>query len=141
MDRISKWCWQVAKTFTRAPLIDQLGGTKGIMMRKSYLIPATAIASMTLTWLLFAAIYKPGDQDYLVATTSNYFKTMSQAGYNASALYEDCHLDEPDDSDIQQGVSMFGLCKSENETKIFYYMIAMSPTASFVYSDLEEHTK
>jgi hypothetical protein len=110
-------------------------------MRKSYLILATAIVSMTLTWLLFVAIYKPSNHKYLVTTTSYYFKTMSEAGYNASALHEDCHLDEPDDRDKQQGVSMFGLCKSENETTIFYYMVAMSPTASFVYSDLEEHPK
>jgi len=110
-------------------------------MRKTYLIPATAIASMLLTWLLFVEIYKPDDHKYLVTTTSYYFKTMPEAGYNASALHKDCRLDEPGDIDKQQGVSMFGLCKSENETTNFYYMVAMSPTASFVYSDFEEHSK
>ena len=95
---------------------------------------------MTLTWLLFAAIYKPDDHDYLVTTTSYYFKTMSEAGYNASALHEDCHLEEPHDSDTQQGVSMFGLCQSENETNNYYYMVAMGPTTSVVYSDFEEHS-
>ena len=91
--------------------------------------------------MIFVQIYKPNDHDYLETATSYYFKHMSEAGLNELASYEDCHLDPSDQDDRQQGVSMFGLCRTENELTDFYYMIAMSPTASFVYSDLERISK
>ena len=110
-------------------------------MRKILPFFTTAIASVTLTWAAFATLYKPNDHRYLIAVTSHYFKTMSEAGLNEIAHYKDCRLDEPAASDLLQGVAMFGLCAAENETTKFYYMLAMSSTASFRYSDLEELPK
>lgn len=110
-------------------------------MSKLHYIVVVALASTAVAWFLFAQIYRPNNHAYLETTTSYYFKHMSEAGLNEIASYDDCRLDPSDPSDRQQGVSMFGLCRTENETTDFHYMIAMSPTASFVYSDLEEISK
>lgn len=97
----------------------------------------TAMAS----WGLFVFIYKPSDASYLETTTSHYFKRMSEAGLSHLASYEDCRLDPSDGTEKNEGVAMFGLCRTSTETSDFYYMIAMSPTALYLYSDLEEVPK
>lgn len=32
---------------------------------------------------------------------------------------------------------MFGMCKAEGETAVYYFTIAMSATGNYVYADLE----
>ncbi len=98
------------------------------------------VASCAVTWLLFVSIYRPTDHDYLITTTSYYFKRMSEIGYTGAASFSDCWLDEADASDRDMGVSMFGLCRSEADGETFYFTIAMSPTAKFVYSDMERRS-
>ncbi|XDA96623.1 hypothetical protein AB1M95_10785 [Sulfitobacter sp. LCG007] len=110
-------------------------------MKKSLFLLVTVLASISAAWFIFVQVCKPSDQDYLETATSNYFKHMSEFGLNELASYEDCRLDQGDPEDRRQGVSMFGLCRTESDTRDFHYMIAMSPTASFVYSDLEEIAK
>jgi hypothetical protein len=104
-------------------------------------ITVTSVAVFGLTWFLFSLIYRPTDQDYLVTTTSYYFKAMSEIGKNSIAAFSDCHLDPADSVDRQQDVQMFGLCAAEDETNTYHYSIAMSPTTNLIYYDLEKHKK
>ena len=110
-------------------------------MKRIYYFGAAILVTFAASWFVFVQIYKPSDSAFLETATSHYFKHMSEAGFGEFASYDDCRLDQGDQNDRQQGVSMFGLCQTENENMDFHYMIAMSPTASFVYSDLEEISK
>lgn len=96
-----------------------------------------AVASSLATWLLFVMIYRPTEHDYLITTTSYYFKHMSEAGNAAVASFYDCRVEPAEAADRRMGIAMFGLCGSETATEKFYFFIALSPTAKFRYSDLE----
>ena len=106
-------------------------------MRVAWKMFGVGVASCAATWLLFVSIYRPTDHDYLITTTSYYFKRMSEIGHTDAASFSDCRLDEADASDRDMGVSMFGLCRNEADGETFYFTIAMSPAAKFVYCDIE----
>lgn len=106
-------------------------------MRVAWKMVGTGGASFAVTWLLFGSIFRPTDHDYLITTTSYYFKQMSEIGHTDVASFSDCRLEEADASDRNMGVSMFGLCRSETDVETFHFAIAMSPTANFVYADME----
>lgn len=96
-----------------------------------------AVAASLATWLLFVEIYRSTEHRYLITTTSYYFKRMSETGKTGVASFADCSLHPGDASDRRMGVAMFGLCRSETDTEVFFFAIALSPTASFVYDDME----
>lgn len=98
-------------------------------------IVGSIVISSTLTWLLFVFLYRPSDHDYLVTTTAYYFKKMSETGYAKYALFDDCYLQV---SDAAQGVSKFGICKTQTELKTLHFSIAISSTGRYLYSDFEE---
>ena len=77
----------------------------------------------------------------MTEATSYYFKRMSEIGETSLASYYDCSLSKADDDEASQGIVIFGLCTSGNETTIYHYSIAMGPTGKYVYSDLEEVRK
>ena len=120
---------------------DIISGTlKGMhsKMRIGIILSSIVIIVYCLTWMLFISMYRPTNNDFLVTTTSYYFKRMSETGNNAIASFADCIVEPGSALDRQQGILMFGLCRTENETTVYHYSIAMSPTAGYVYADLEE---
>lgn len=106
-------------------------------MRMTLILASVAVAASALTWWLSAVLYKPSEHDFLVTTTSYYFKRMSEKGTLEVASFRDCTVEPGEDSDRRQGVSMFGMCKAEGETAVYYFTIAMSATGNYVYADLE----
>ena len=97
--------------------------------------------SSVLTWLLAILLYYPSDHDYLIVTTSYYFKQMTERGLNTFAAFDDCHLHSATKEERRDGVRMFGLCSAQTDTHKFYFSIAMSPTGNFVYADFEERSR
>ncbi|MEM9394196.1 MAG: hypothetical protein AAGA38_10080 [Pseudomonadota bacterium] len=109
-------------------------------MRVAWKMVGTGGASFAAAWLLFVSIYRPSDHDYLITTTSYYFKRMSEIGHTGAVSFSDCRLEEADASDRDMGVSMFGLCRTESDGETFHFAIAMSLTANFVYADMERRS-
>lgn len=107
-------------------------------MPRKLLALASILLTVVISWLFFVSIYKPNSHDFMIEATSYYFKQMSEIGETKHALYSDCSLSNADDSETSQGVAMLGVCKSESETTVYYYSIAMGPTGKYVYSDFEE---
>ena len=105
-------------------------------MRIDWKLLGAAVAGSLATWLLFVTIYRPTERDYLITTTSYYFKRMSEIENAAVASYSDCRVEPADASERRMGVTMFGQCHSETDTEVFYFFVALSPTAKFLYSDL-----
>ncbi|KEJ89673.1 hypothetical protein DSW25_11575 [Sulfitobacter donghicola DSW-25 = KCTC 12864 = JCM 14565] len=109
-------------------------------MPVTWKIIGTAVASFAVAWLLFVSFYRPTDHEYLITTTSYYFKRMSEIGHTGSASFSDCRLEQADASERDLGISMFGLCRSETDVETFHFSIAMSATAKFVFSDMEQRS-
>ena len=110
------------------------------MSSKFWLFASVLLATLT-SWLLFSSIYRPTDHDFMTEATSYYFKRMSDVEGTRYASYSDCSLSKADDSEVSQGIVMFGICKSESEDIVYHYSIAMGPTGNYVYSDFEEVRK
>jgi hypothetical protein len=110
-------------------------------MPRNLLIFISILISIMISWILFSSIYNPDNHDFMTEATSYYFKQMSEIGETKHASYSDCSLSKADDTEISQGVVMFGICKSESETTVYHYSIAMGPTGKYVYSDFDEVRK
>ncbi|MDT0684193.1 hypothetical protein RM543_16025 [Roseicyclus sp. F158] len=106
-------------------------------MRVAWKMFGAAVAGSLATWLLFVTMYRPTEHDYLITTTSYYFKRMSEAGNTGVASFSDCRVESGDASDRRMGIAMFGLCRSETATEKFHFFIALSPTGNSVHSDME----
>lgn len=107
-------------------------------MSKLSLVVVTAFTSATACWLLFAAIFSPDDHDFLVETTSYYFKTMSEMGKAQYASYSDCRLSESDSGEKLQGIVKYGICHAEDAKTTYYYAIAMGQMGKYLFSDFEQ---
>jgi hypothetical protein len=94
-----------------------------------------------VAWAWSVPVHKTTIQTFLTSTTSNYFERMSNEGLTGIASYKDCRLGPPDEDDANMGVAMFGLCTTKSDTSVFYYSLAMSPSAGFVYSSFDRVAK
>lgn len=93
----------------------------------------TFAAGFYASWYLFVLIYAPTDHDFLVTTTSYYFKHMSDVEKLQYASYRDCELEKPSASEIAGGIAMLGVCTPKDRNQIGY-TIGLSVTGKFEYS-------
>jgi len=101
----------------------------------------SVFAGFLLGWYSLAFISVPGDTQFLRTTTSFYFEEMSRKEFGHVASYFDCRLEEADSSERAQGIAKFGLCQSETESTDYYLLVALTPTASVLFWDMEESAR
>lgn len=89
-------------------------------------------------WYFFALTDAPTDHDFMVETTSYYFKTKSEMNVADQAKFSDCSLSKPDAEEETQGVSMFGICTSQSEGAAYSFFIAMGQRGRYMYSGFDE---
>lgn len=93
----------------------------------------TFAAGFFASWYLFMLMYSPTDHDFLVTTTSHYFKHMSDVEKLQYASYRDCKLEKPSANEIAGGIAMLGVCTPKDKNQIGY-TIGLNVTGKFEYN-------